>query len=363
MDRPWAKVLVLAGAAGAAFAILRFLESREASIDAEEANDASKEQDDAHSRDEMPAGGSMIQLVTEIGNQMEASDPEGELSDADMRTVSETVMRNLFQSMATEGRTPGAEPLDQNDRELIQREVRITVRRILNRKAEVASPDWWWKPNLQFQRGEHVVVNTGSEWISGTIQKGGPEEASTTASYSVKLDPPMNQLTSVPLESDNNDRIRLDVCFHPDTDGLLFTLFSIPQVDKSRSRRRFSVGDRVACAIKGSDSTASVWATGLVTEMEISMQKAAEEHLSDEMIAGKWPKGVPAVPYRVTLDDGRSVLVHKDQHWLIRDAELQIGGTRLQRIETRQRAGAWEAVDHMTRQVRHRARPDDLDDP
>jgi hypothetical protein len=69
------------------------------------------------------------------------------------------------------------------------------------------------------------------------------------------------------------------------------------------------------------------------------------------------------------------VLVHRDEHWLIRDLALQPEGPRqaadgtraLKRLEKRPKAKSddadeWEAIDHMTRQVRSIAIPDSDED-
>ena len=60
------------------------------------------------------------------------------------------------------------------------------------------------------------------------------------------------------------------------------------------------------------------------------------------------------------------VLVHRDEHWLIRDLKLQDPGPRqgkvraLAKFITRRTAdGAWEKVDHGTRKVRPCAAPVD----
>jgi len=80
----------------------------------------------------------------------------------------------------------------------------------------------------------------------------------------------------------------------------------------------------------------------------------------------KWAGVATRVPYRVHLDSGSTIIVHRDEHFLIRDLALQALGPRqaadgtrcLQRIETRQRGdGTWEAVDHNTRKVRNVSAP------
>ena len=49
------------------------------------------------------------------------------------------------------------------------------------------------------------------------------------------------------------------------------------------------------------------------------------------------------------------MLVHRDEHWLVRDLALQPAGQRYapKRIEKRKAADeGWEMVDHMTRKAR-----------
>ena len=67
------------------------------------------------------------------------------------------------------------------------------------------------------------------------------------------------------------------------------------------------------------------------------------------------------MPYKVALDSGSRVLVHRDEHWLVRDLALQPPGSRqdargaraLTRLETRHKGDyTFEAVDHLTRRVR-----------
>ena len=70
----------------------------------------------------------------------------------------------------------------------------------------------------------------------------------------------------------------------------------------------------------------------------------------------------------MALDAGRTVLAHRDEHWLIRDLELQAPGPRqgqggvraLAKFITRRTAeGTWEKVDHGTRKIRACAAPED----
>jgi hypothetical protein len=300
-----------------------------------------------------------MDLVNEVGSWIEQYDPEGKLSEDDMRTILVGVMEaSAFVRREQSDRPCGPkvgeaaddkevekEAKDREVKKFMKRLVQKTIKEILQRPTEKEP-----SPEPRFQKLEHVVLNIGSEWTSAVIQGGNAAEEKLKLPYSIKIDPPVDQIISCPV--DTNDAVRLEVCFGQDGDGPMFTLWCLPQVNEGTAERRFCVGERVACAVQAPDSTGTVWAAGTVTEMEISMQEAAERHLPQGAAAGKWPMGVPTVPYLVQLDCGRSVLVQKDQHWLIRDLELQGEGSRLERMEKRQRAGAWAMVDHMTRQVR-----------
>ena len=130
--------------------------------------------------------------------------------------------------------------------------------------------------------------------------------------------------------------------------------------------RRFASGERVACAIEDESNDYSVWAAGTVRDVDYSIQEDAAALDPERDFTGA--RGV--VPYRVELDTGGMVLVHRDEHWLVRDLELQSPGPRqlpagespresfassLTRLERRHKGGMdakWEAIDHMTRQVR-----------
>jgi len=244
---------------------------------------------------------------------------------------------------------------DDDDRKYIERHAKKAVRRVLDRKCEGSSAVRV-KKELRFQIRERVVCNVGSSWASGSVQainQADPERAWIKLPYVVKIDPPMNRLISAPV--DKEDTVCAEVCFRQDKeDYVQFTLFCVPLRHKT-SARRFVAGDRVACAIS-SDESSTAWAAGTVKEVDLNMAEAAAKLCPNK----EWPSGPPTVPYLVDLDAGWPVHVHRDEHWLVRDLELQPEGARqaadgtrcLVRIEIRPKGEGWEAVDHQTCKVR-----------
>lgn len=289
---------------------------------------------------------------------MQEYDPDQQITGRDVDDIVRELLRSVDDTLAS---GTGAD-VDEN---WIQREVRILVQRTIERKEKEAVR------NLRFGKKAHVLCNLGDQWSSGTVQAVNvidPQARWLKLPYVVHLDPPISALISAP--SDSNDTIRPEVCFGQSSDSLRVTLMCLPQVHKSIPRR-FQVGDRVACLIEDcpEDPTGTVWAAGTIEEVDVSMEAAAKEELPHAWTS-QWPLGVPAAPYRARLDNECSVLVHKDEHWLVRDLAHQpeglcqgADGTRcvVDRIEKRQYDGAWVVVDHMTRKVRPCDPPDAQD--
>ena len=113
---------------------------------------------------------------------------------------------------------------------------------------------------------------------------------------------------------------------------------------------------QVACAVEDETDNFTVWAAGTVSAVNFSLAEAAERLLPTR----EWEGDAGLVPYQVQLDNGLTVLVHRDEHWLVRDLELQAEGPRqaadgtrdLKRMVKRRVGNSAEVVDHMTRQVR-----------
>ena len=111
-------------------------------------------------------------------------------------------------------------------------------------------------------------------------------------------------------------------------------------------------------AVEDESDDFTVWAAGTVVAVDYSVAADAEALVPQR----EWTGAAAVVPYRIELDISRvAVLVHKDEHWLVRDLALQAAGPRqaadgsrcLARLEKRQRVGGgWEVVDHATRHVR-----------
>lgn len=166
--------------------------------------------------------------------------------------------------------------------------------------------------------------------------------------------------------TDDHDLCRAEVCFGQRAGALWFTLFCTPS-RPSTVPKRFSVGERVACAVEDETDDFSVWSAGTVLEVDYSVKADAAALIPDR----DWDGLAACIPYRVQLDTGCKVLVHKDEHWLLRDLALQAPGPRqtakgtraLTRLERRHKGDyTFEAVDHATRQVRSCEAPESDDE-
>eukprot|EP00964_Phaeocystis_antarctica_P135838 scaffold100219_cov66-Phaeocystis_antarctica.AAC.2 len=235
----------------------------------------------------------------------------------------------------------------------------------------------------RFQKFERVVCRIGGEegWAPGTIQaldEVDPEDPTgqSTLPYVVKLDAPIGRLISVP--SDDNSLCRAEVCFgHRSVklasgcSALSFTLRCKPQA-KGGQKLRFCVADRVTCAIEDESGDFTVWSAGKVTDVGYDMEQDVMCEDRDFALAWNWAKRPGVVPYRVLLDSGVAVNVHRDVHWLVRDLALQPAGPRqsedgernVKRLVKRRcgESSSWECIDHATRKVRIQEGVDSSDD-
>ena len=109
---------------------------------------------------------------------------------------------------------------------------------------------------------------------------------------------------------DTNDYVRAEVCFGQAD----ITLTCMPNKPADTRGKRFSVGQRVACAVEDATGSFSDWAAGTVTAVNY--------------VVPEWPSDVAAVPYQVRLDTDTNVLVHRDDHSLVRELSLQPEGSR-----------------------------------
>ena len=194
-------------------------------------------------------------------------------------------------------------------------------------------------------------------WAAGTVTARYGDQPDKPP-YVVTLDPPSARLFCV--WGDTYKHCVPEVCFGQRGRALWWTLFCLPQ--HSVRTFRFGVGDRVAVAVEDKSDDYSVWAAGTVVEKDFSVEADASQLMPHR----KWHEAATHIPYRVKLDSGSKVVVHRDEHWLVRDLFLQAPGPRqaadgtrkLQRIEKRERSdGTWEAVDHSTLRVRIIAAP------
>ena len=190
------------------------------------------------------------------------------------------------------------------------------------------------RADRRFRTGDRVVCRLAGRraWAAGTIlqlDRDDPDDPTgqTQIPYLVRIDPPNSRLICVPR--DENGVVRAEACFwhHADA-GLPFTLACKP-VRQASWPRRFGVGGRVAVAIEdAAGASRPPWTAGTVLEVDYDAGREAKGIAS----SSEWPSADAVVPYRVLLDTGGQVLVHRDEHWLVRDLRLQPAGPRQRRV-------------------------------
>lgn len=282
-----------------------------------------------------------------VAAELQQCDQQQKLRSGDFHDVLVEVSDKVVRCMDKEARVE----LDNEDHAFIERKVREMVQGCFREyEAERDQP-------TRYKRSERVMCNVGGErkWASGSVQAINEDDPSdstgrTKLPYVVKIDPPNSRLISVPR--DDYEVCRAEVCFGQRAGALWFTLFCLPT--RQATKRRFDIGERVVCAVEGETDDVFVWAAGKITDVDYDIEKDATALLPDREWAGM------RIPYRVQLDTGCKVLVHRDEQWLVRDIALQPEGpceagarTRcLTRLVKRQCDGVWEAVDHTTRRAR-----------
>ena len=274
-------------------------------------------------------------IMETVNEQMLESDPDNDVSESDVKDIQLELLDRVFQVMSNKGR----KELSSDDRAFIKQRVGSMVRALLP------------APVRRFGKLDRVVCNIGGTrgWAAGSVQSLNEDDPSdptgqSVLAYVVKIDPPDSRLVSVP--KDSNQYARAEVCFGQRAGGLWFTRMCLPKAIRKGSQRgprRFGIHDRVACAVEDSTNNFTEWAAGTVL---------AVDHPVDAS------DGVPGgfAPYQVRLDQSdATILVHMDEHWLVRDLALQPAGPRvaadgtrcLQRMSKRKTDDGWESVDHM----------------
>ena len=324
-----------------------------------------------------------------VSAQLRLSDPEERLGEKRV-DVLETVADEAFLRMVDEQRPV----LEERDRELIQQSIEEQIAQLTMGR--------------RFAKGERVVcrIGGGRGWAAGAvvmIDVDNPNDPTSQLPYVVKIDPPDSRMISAPR--DKNEVVRAEVCFGQRERALQFTRYCLPL--RQTNARRFQVGDRVTCAVEDASGDYSDWVAGKVTAVHhtvggdaaaVDVSEAAapravvpppipstgaadaadgeeegeEEESDEEVEEDEWEVEVQPmiVPYQVLLDSGSHVLVHRDEHWLMRHLKLQppaprtsADGTRnLKRMVKRKAAdgAGWEFVDHVTGNVRAQG-PADVD--
>jgi hypothetical protein len=321
--------------------------------------------------------GLLERIEAHVDAEIFLCDPENEIAQSDKSDIMCEVFDRVFAVMKRKGSTE----FDDEDRNFMRTRVRKLTRACLPRAPA---------PKRRFALFDRVVCHIGGdrEWAAGTVQaldEDDPSDPRTRLPYVVKIDPPNSRLVSVP--DDTNECVRAEVCFGRRDGGREMSLRCLPRALRKGAQRvrRFSLGARVACAVEDASDVYSDWAAGTVSAVDAPTSGVDGE-------AGRVAGGI--VPYAVTLDTGGTVLVHgshtvpalatasvlsshcgvctggwcvlqvlvhQDEHWLVRDLDLQPAGARIAadgtrsvaRMGKRKAAGdAWESVDHVTCKVR-----------
>ena len=312
----------------------------------EDEEDGSETNDEAFNMEEVAL---LSQIGGALSNAMNAElsecDPLEELSDEDRQEVMFVVFDKVLKAMKKKGN----KELDAADLAYVRARVQKEAIAFAVKRCGLEPP----VSTRRFTLLDRVVCRVGGErgWAAGTVQALDKEDDEIDPyalfPYVVKVDPPSSFGFSVP--GDTDESVRAEVCFGRRADAPLWTLRCLPRAKArgTRRARRFDVGERVACAVEGHDDTCTDWAAGTVRAV-------------DQPVEGTGGLAGGVVPYQVAMDGGASVLVHQDEHWLIRDLELQPEGPRvaadgtraLARMGKRQLGDEWQMVDHGTRKVR-----------
>ena len=279
-----------------------------------------------------------------MSSELSDVDLDGRLSDEEHQEI----MFIIFDKVLKALKMKGSERLDADDYAFIKKRIHLEAakRGVLQHSA----------PQRRFALLERVVCHVGGDrgWAAGTVQALDQEndelDPYKVFPYAVKIDPPEGFLFFAP--SDTNEHVRAEVCFGRRADSHVWTLRCLPRAKRrgaaGQTRARFRVGERVVCAVEAMDDNYTDWAAGTVAAVDHPIEGAE----------GVTPGG--RVPYQVALDDGSTVLVHADEHWLLRDLNLQPAGARvaadgtrtLARMGKRKLGDEWQTVDHVTRNVR-----------
>jgi hypothetical protein len=289
-----------------------------------------------------------VDVEDNVHYEIQRYDENQELRSKDYNAIHAEISDEVFALLLDANRPQ----MNDSDYEFMKSRVETMVQEIFDR-GPVQS---------RFKKFERVVCKIGGErgWGPGTIQaldEDDPNDPTGQSKlpYVVKLDPPVGRLISVPY--DENKICRAEVCFGQLSKADIgFTLRCKPQ-RKETHARRFGVGDRVACAVESADGEYTVWAAGAVADVDYNVEPDA----SEAGLTWSFSGGAGIVPYRVLLDSGAHVFVHRDVHWLVRDLALQPAGLRqaedgsrdLKRLVKRRRGESeCELIDHETRKVR-----------
>ena len=227
-------------------------------------------------------------------------------------------------------------------------------------------------PPRRFRLSDRVCCNRGSRgWVVGTIcmtdepeKDHNGEPTGAVYPYIVELDGADGRMITVPR--DTPDCVVTETCW-PDEEEF-YRSGPFPVATPVKPDLRFGVGDKVTCLVGNSDGLRCEWVRGEV--VEVWAQRPGWRFARDGT--------AESAAYAIRLlDDSascggvrqttRTVLAHRDDHRLCRDATLQepgvaCSGTATRFGKRRREDGKYETIDQQTRKIRLACGSDDSRD-
>lgn len=245
-------------------------------------------------------------------------------------------------------------PSDEDEEDEEDEDEEPTVEDVTNLELNQQTP--------RFECGECVVCRLPGGWAPGRVIEKKKSDLQDQTKEQTRL---LSECLHIRLDSasigghrtvymqDQRNYVRLELCFGQRPDAESFTRACLPPHQSRGSKRaklRFAAGERVACLVEDDSGDYALWKGGTVTQLWPCVPSSEDDTVEDEKLAAA---------YAVQLDNDCRVLVHGDNHKLVRDLIYQAEGVYNfgfcgKRFTKRRDVGSgeWELVDQSTRRAR-----------